>query len=357
MSNKFGFLIKGIIRLRILFFLTLFGLSLISCKQDIECINNELLPIVDSVDITEIIKKPEYFRFNFKGGYKDGVFYVFVDMLGDFYAIENNGNIIWESSLNKFRGNKQSGPAILTTSTEEFHLYDDGIYFLQNNNSLKIVDYKGRVVSSHTFNIEKERMVKSIVRLNDSEFVLLWVNRRNKQQYGLSLLNINDGLIKLISQMKLAYSASKVKIASMDNKIYVFEDINNSVRVFNPKGEEIRRVKLVPSDYKNYEIHKGYDGEISNYRALSKIEKNSFFNDYVKNVSMTCNNTIFMHHHIYQRDTASLPFKGLISTKKIGEGTKEVLLDKYVMNLDSHGNYFSIVSHNGRKYIKIAPIL
>ncbi|MDO6436621.1 hypothetical protein Q4534_04355 [Cyclobacterium sp. 1_MG-2023] len=342
------------INIRIISFLVVF---LISCKRNDTSLNNDFSPTVDSVDITTVVKKKEYHRFNFQGGYRYGIFYVFVAMLGDFYAIQKNGNILWEKSLNKAYGNSDLGPSILTTSTEEFHLYENQIYFLQNDNSVIIMDYNGDIVSRKYFKLESRKKVKSMTRLNEEELILLWINISDKYEYGLTLINLNNGITNTINKIKLNYPALKVKISSVKNKIYIFEDINNSVRVFTPKGEELNGIELDPSKYKNYEIRGGYDDGVISYRAMSKFERNSFLNDFVKNVSVTSNNNIYIHHHIYQRDSTHLPFKGLISVKRNKEATKEVILDKYILNFDSHGNYFTFVNHEKKVFIKVAPIV
>ncbi|QDH79025.1 hypothetical protein FKX85_08235 [Echinicola soli] len=261
--------------------------------------------------------------------------------------------------MNKVYGrNSEPGPNILVTFTEDFHIGDKGIFFLQSDNSIHECDMDGNLVAKHKINSSEEGNAVSMCRFTDHEIVLLWYDTYKNSQYAIVLFNIKKGTSKTIFKKKLEYPSYKTQMEVHHGKVYLFEDISDSVVVIDKKGKKMESVKLPKSPWKNYEVHnRAEDKDISFYRSLSKIEKAKYINDSFGDVTITDNGHIYLLHHLYQRDSISFPFKELVSVFLPDKTLRDVEFDHHILNLDNHGNYFSIVRHEEKSFLKISPIL
>ena len=333
-----------------------FIILLFSCRNTSNVSN--ILPIIDSVDISAIHQNPNYKRYGLKTEYVSGTFYLLVESLGDFYAVNNSGEILWKISLNKYLDGPD-GPSIQYTSMQDFILGDNSIYFLQNDKSIVEYNLGGNRKEIYPLQIEQPGNAIALRHLSDTRFILLWHESFKPDytsEYTVFEIDLGQSSSTKIFNRKLSYPRSRIVFDVSEDGIYVFEDANSDA-TFIATGDSLpKELPVAKSKWRDYTVRKVYQGDISTYQGMDVFERTQFLNDYYKQAKIVADH-VFLHHYVFQRSEAINPFKDLI-TVQLPDGTNEdILLQDQVLNLDDHGNYFSIQKNEKGVFLSISPIL
>lgn len=317
-----------------------------------------MLPLLDSADITEVYKNPYYERFGFKSEYNQGVFYVLVESLGDFYAVNRNGDILWNISLNEqLRG--PNGPSVLFTSTEDFIFVNSSLYFLQNNNLIVQYDLDGNEKMSYSIDFDIPGTAIAIRHFSGERFILLWHESFKPDytsEYTIFEIDLSQSYSARIFNRKISYPRSRIAFDVSGDEIYVFEDIQKNATLIQKADHSYVEIPLPQSEWRDYAIRKVYKGDVASYSNLNVFERRAFSNDYYRQARIV-EDHFFLHHYVYQRSETPNPFKDLVTVQFPNGNNEDILLQDQVLNLDDHGNYFSIRTIEGKIYLKISPIL
>ncbi|ERM84752.1 hypothetical protein P872_23880 [Rhodonellum psychrophilum GCM71 = DSM 17998] len=333
----------------------LITMAAISCMEKVVYVENDYLIQKDSVNVTPLVSLSKYDRFNFMALYKEGVFFLFAKMIGDCYAVNSNGEVLWEINLSETSGDP-SGIFQIRNATDFFGFHGDDLFFYQSDNTLKLFDLDGNLLSEHKIPISKDKSVVDVVSYSEHGLVIGTVDRalNDGRMSSVHTYNLKSKELERVFSKEMDFPL-EIKIGAHAGKIYYVENLSTHLSILNLESKSIDSLPLNQSKNRSFQYHPPYNGDTEAFFSIPQAERVNYQNDGYKSLVVTGDDILF-HHRVLKRNDKGLNFIELITLQRENGEMTEMLLPYTILNLDNHGNTLRLVKYDSEIYLKIAAL-
>lgn len=317
-------------------------------KQLLECQNISIKKIdIDKITENSTPAIKEY-GFNVKKTPKGDLIF-FIPYWGDAYRFDLEENKKWGLSFNsKSLNEEKDRVSFLGSTTPDFEIVDENIFFLQSKNLISEYSLTGEELKNHHLDIQgfyPER----IKAFNQKELLIYGLMLNNSQSFlTFYKLDIKNGDLELIHKIKLISPNNPPLVNLYDGGVYLLEDNGLTLKQLNFKEGIIREISLENSRLRDYLIYKVPEGV--DYWSLDEEQRLDYKNDKTKKLILS-KDEIYILHELNRGMFKKQSGKLLTKYNFTGKLIDELIFENQIVEIDECGNIFKIDEINGRNYL------